>query len=222
MTDSSVPPAASQPPAPQHTQAHHAQLPILDKIQGFTKEVFDRSAKAAFGIGVVALILAIVLFAWPSVTLTVVGYVFAIYLLVTGCIQVFSTFGGALQPATGWWRFLSFVSGALSITLSVAAFRNVAASLVILAIFIGVGWLFAGITALAIWLDMPKGTPGKVWGVILAGLIIAAGVIVTVYPAEEVGELALIAGIMLIVVGVGEIFHGFQIRSTYNKVVPQV
>ncbi|TWS22419.1 HdeD family acid-resistance protein [Tsukamurella sputi] len=194
---------------------------IADDIRGFASEVAKRSWQTAIAVGAVAVILGIVLFAWPSPTLHVVAILFALYLLITGILQVVSTFG-ILQSQSFWWRLLTFLSGAVSIVLAIVAFRDVVESLVLLAIWIGVGWIFRGVAGLSLYTDFPKGAPGKVWGIILAVISIAAGAFVVIYPYDSIPSLVLATGIVLIVLGLVEIFHGIQIRSTINRLHPQV
>ena len=106
--------------------------------------------------------------------------------------------------------------------LAVVAFRDVVESLVLLAIWIGVGWIFRGVAGLSLYADLPKGAPGKVWGIILAIISIAAGAFVVIYPYDSIPSLVLATGIVLIALGLVEVFHGIQIRSTINRLRPQV
>ncbi|BDD80567.1 membrane protein [Tsukamurella pulmonis] len=194
---------------------------LAGDIRGFAAEVGKRSWQAAIAIGAVAAILGIVLLAWPQPTLHVVAILFALYLLITGVLQVVATFG-VLSSQSFWWRLLTFVSGAVSIVLAVVAFRDVVESLVLLAIWIGVGWVFRGVAGLSVYTSFPKGTPGKVWGIILAILSVVAGAFVVIYPYDSIPSLVLATGIVLIALGLVEIFHGIQIRSTINRLHPQV
>ncbi|NMD58542.1 MULTISPECIES: HdeD family acid-resistance protein [Tsukamurella] len=194
---------------------------IINDVRGFAADVAKRSWQTAIAIGAIAAILGIVLLAWPQPTLHVVAILFALYLLITGVLQVVSTFG-ILQSSGFWWRLLTFLSGAVSIVLAVVAFRDVVESLVLLAIWIGVGWIFRGVAGLSLYTDFPKGAPGKVWGIILAIISIAAGAFVVIYPYDSIPSLVLATGIVLIVLGLVEIFHGIQIRSNINRLHPQV
>ncbi|MGX9296620.1 HdeD family acid-resistance protein [Tsukamurella paurometabola] len=194
---------------------------IFDEVRGFAADVAKRSWQTAIAVGAIAAILGIVLLVWPDPTLHVVAILFALYLLITGVLQVVATFG-VLQSSGFWWRLLTFLSGVVSIVLAVIAFRNVVESLVMLAIWIGVGWIFRGIAGLSLYTDFPKGTPGKVWGIILAIISIAAGAFVVIYPYDSIPSLVLATGVVLIVLGVVEIVHGIQIRSNFNRLHPQV
>lgn len=189
---------------------------FIDDVRGFAADVAKRSWQAALTAGAVAALLGIVLLAWPKPTLHVVAILFALYLLITGVVQVVATFG-VLSSRSFWWRLLTFLSGAVSIVLAVVAFRNVVESLVMLAIWIGVGWIFRGIAGASLYADFPRGTPGKVWGIVLAAISIAAGAFVVIYPYDSIPSLVLATGIVLVVLGLVEIFHGLQIRSNINR-----
>ncbi|CAM3954906.1 HdeD family acid-resistance protein [Tsukamurella ocularis] len=194
---------------------------IIGDVRGFAADVAQRTWQSAIAIGAIAAILGIVLLAWPQPTLHVVAILFALYLLITGVLQVVATFG-VLSSQSFWWRLLTFLSGAISIVLAVVAFRDVVESLVLLAIWIGVGWIFRGIASLSLYNDFPKGAPGKVWGIILGILSVVAGAFVVIYPYDSIPSLVLATGIVLIALGLVEIFHGIQIRSTINRIRPQV
>lgn len=43
-----------------------------------------------------------------------------------------------------------------------------------------------------------------------------------IYPYDSIPSLVLATGIVLIALGLVEVFHGIQIRSTINRLRPQV
>ena len=87
--------------------------------------------------------------------------VFGVYLLVSGIAQAIAAFTVGVSPGS---RVLFFISGALSVALGYFAFRdfNNGAAVWMLAIWIGVGFIFQGVTATALAIDVPA-LPERGW-----------------------------------------------------------
>ncbi len=122
-----------------------------------------------------------------------------------------ATFGA--PDASGWWRFLTFVSGALSFILGIFALRNIGESLILLAIWIGISWIFRGIAGFSLYVGS-AGLPGRAAGILLSIVTVVAGVILIVSPVTSIATLALVTGILLIVVGVVEVIDAFTLKSS--------
>ena len=97
-------------------------------------------------IGVLAVVLGVIVLAWPGKTLLVAGALFGIYLVVSGVGYVFAAFGTHGGAAM---RVLSFLTGIVSLVLGFFCFRDRLESVLLLGIWIGVSWLFRGFTLLA-------------------------------------------------------------------------
>ncbi len=178
-------------------------------------DVVDRTWKSLLAIGLVSIIMGLIVLFWPGPTLFVVAILFAIYLIISGLFLVVSTFGAA--DHTGWWRLLSFVAGVLSIILGVIAIRNPAESIILLAIWIGIAWIFRGVGGLS-WYSSAPDLPGRGAGIFLALVTLIAGIVLIVWPASSIGTLVWVAGILLIVVGVVEVIDAFSLKSSAAKV----
>ncbi|WP_035719478.1 HdeD family acid-resistance protein [Gordonia shandongensis] len=174
-------------------------------------EVAHRTWQSLLGIGVVSVLLGVIVLVWPAPTLLVAAILFGAYLLVSGVFQIAATFG--VQAVSGWWRLLTFISGVISVGLGFVAFRNIAASVVLLAIWIGIGWVFRGCANLAVAVDMPKGTPGRGWAIFLGALTLIAGGVLVTSPIDTIGTLVVVSGVMLVAVGVSEIVNALALRS---------
>ena len=88
--------------------------------------------------------LGVIVLAWPGKTLLVAGVLFGIYLVVSGVGYVFAAFGTHAGAAM---RVLSFLTGVVSLVLGFFCFRDKLESILLLALWIGIGWLFRGVTA---------------------------------------------------------------------------
>ncbi|WNJ56209.1 DUF308 domain-containing protein [Nocardia seriolae] len=89
--------------------------------------------------GVLSVLLGVVVLAWPGPTLVVAGVAFGIYLVASGLLQLISAFG---LHADAGLRILAFISGILSLVLGYFCFNSTLESILLLAIWIGISWLF--------------------------------------------------------------------------------
>jgi len=186
--------AASQVPTP---------LP-----EGPLQRLAHAAWQALLAAGLASLILGAVVFAWPEQTLRVVGVLFGLYLLIIGVVQLVAAFGTHAATAL---RVLAFISGALCVLLGLLCFRSAAQSLLLLALWIGIGWLFRGITQAAAAASDPD-MPARGWQATAGVLNAVAGVFLMVWPVASIAALTVLAGCCLVVLGLMEIVTAFRIR----------
>jgi uncharacterized membrane protein HdeD (DUF308 family) len=127
---------------------------------------------------------------------------------VNGVQQVFFAF--SLEVSAGG-RVLLFISGAASLILAVLAFRHLYDAVLLLAIWIGVGFIFRGVATTVSAISDPT-LPGRGWNVFVGAISLVAGVVIMASPFESIQTLALVVGIWLVVLGVMEIVAAFAIR----------
>ena len=163
--------------------------------------------------GLAAIALGVLVLAWPVQTLRVVGVLFGIYLLATGVFQLAAAFGTHVPRHL---RVLHFVAGALFILLGLVCFRGTLQSILLLALWIGFGWLLRGIMVTATAVSA-EDIPARGWQ-IFSGIIMAlAGIVLIVSPFSSIAALALVVGIMAIVVGAVEVFHAVKMRVELGR-----
>jgi uncharacterized membrane protein HdeD (DUF308 family) len=150
--------------------------------------------------GVAAIALGVLVLVWPGPTLVVIGVLFGIYLLVTGFFQLMEGFA---PHVPGHLRALTLISGAFSVLLGLICFRGAAESILLLAIWIGFGWLLRGTMEIANGISARRG-----WLVFVGAITLIAGIVLIVSPFGSLLTLTLVAGIWLVVVGVIELVHG--------------
>ena len=159
--------------------------------------------------GILALILGVLVFVRPGAAIIVTAIFFGAYLLVTGISQlvlalsVRSSFGA---------RLLLFIGGAAALALAVLCFINLQNSIDLLAIWIGVGFIFRGVTTLMSAISDPS-LPGRVWEIIVGIVSVIAGIIMVTAPLEGLVAVTQVTGIILGVIGVVEIITAFGIRK---------
>lgn len=182
-----------------------------------TGETYDeRDALALVGrswwlllaVGVLTVLLGLACVLWTAKTVTVLAVLFGLYLLVSGIFQLAQSFSRVEH------RGLLAISGILSVILAVYMFKaihndNEAA---LLALFIGIAWLFRGIVELIVGLQS-KGVEGRGWLVTGGVLLILGALVIFVYPDLAIGTIVWISGIMLLVVGISEIVGAFQVKK---------
>ena len=180
-------------------------------------DVIHRIWTSAIVFGALAVILGVVILVWPGPSIVVAAALFGVYLVMSGVAMVILAF--ALPAASGASRFLYFISGAVSVILGILAFRHFGEgyAILLLAIWIAVGFIFRGVSAVALAISYPR-FPGRGWSIFFGIISMLAGVVVLAYPFDSIVTLALVVGIWLIILGVMEVISAFGMRSDAKKV----
>lgn len=165
--------------------------------------------KSALISGLLAVALGAAVLAWPGITILVAAIAFGAYLLISGIGQV--VFAFSLHISAGG-RVLAFISGAASLVLAVLAFRHIGDAVLLLAIWIGIGFIFRGVATTVSAISDPT-LPARGWNIFLGIISLIAGFVVLGSPIESIGTLALVTGIWLVVTGVAEVITAFGIRK---------
>ncbi|MEU8897403.1 HdeD family acid-resistance protein [Nocardia sp. NPDC048505] len=163
--------------------------------------------------GVLSAALGVLILAWPGQTAVVAGVIFGVYLLVSGVLQLLAAFGA---PARAGLRVLAFISGVLSIIIGLCCFRDQFAAVWLLGLWIGIGWLFRGITSLMSAVSEPR-LPGRGWMGVFGALTAIAGIVLVIWPFESAVTLAWVAGIWLVALGIMEIITAFRVRTDARR-----
>ncbi len=164
--------------------------------------------------GILSLILGVLVLAWPGRTVLVAAIVFGFYLLLTGIARVIFAF--SLHVSAGS-RILLFISGAASLILAVLAFRHFGNAILLLAIWIGVGFIFRGVATAISAISDPT-LPGRAWSIFVGVISLLAGIVVLASPFQSIAILALVVGVWFVVIGVFEIVSSFGIRKASKTV----
>ncbi|HTY30434.1 HdeD family acid-resistance protein [Mycobacterium sp.] len=169
-------------------------------------------------IGVVAIALGIIVLVWPGKTLAVAGVLFGVYLIVSGIGYMFAAFGVHMGAAM---RVLAFIAGAVSVVLGVFCFRDKLESIWLLALWIGISWVFRGISLLGAALSFDQ-MPGRGWQILAGLIIVAGGVVLIIYPIDSIEILTLVVGCWLIAIGIVDCISAFQLRHQAKQVAKTV
>jgi uncharacterized membrane protein HdeD (DUF308 family) len=172
--------------------------------------------KSAAVSGLLAIVLGVAIVAWPGISIVIAAIFFGAGLLVNGIQQVFFAF--SLHVSAGG-RVLLFISGAASLILAIMAFRHLGNAVLLLAIWIGVGFIFRGVATAVSAISDPT-LPGRGWNTFVGVISLVAGIVVLASPFESIGTLALVVGIWLIVIGVMEVVAAIAIRKATGAAAP--
>ena len=204
-------------------------MPILiNDIQMTTtdKPVFEGSlhqlARNAWQVlvltGLLAVAVGVIVLVWPGKTLLVAGVLFGIYLVFSGIGYLFAAFGTHGGAAM---RVLTFLTGVVSLVLGFFCFRDKFEAVWLLALWIGISWVFRGVTLLAAALSFDH-LPGRGWQALSGLIVIIGGAVLIIYPNDSIVILALVAGWWLIVIGIMDVITAFQVRNRAKHVAKSI
>ena len=183
-----------------------------DEAKGVVKPLLGQQLwKWTLAAGVLTIVLGGIVLAWPGPTLLVASTLFGVYLLLTGFVGLFMAF---TLPRSAGMRVLLFISGILSVVLAILSFRHFgdAYAILLLSLWIGIGFIFQGVSAIAAAIG-ESNLPGRGWSVVLGVISVIAGLVILVWPFDSIVVLVVVAGVWLVILGVVEIIHSFQIRK---------
>jgi uncharacterized membrane protein HdeD (DUF308 family) len=165
-------------------------------------------------LGVVAVVVGVIVIAWPEATVKVVAVLFGINLLIDGIMRVLQAI---LTPvASPAARILYGLLGAVCIVIGVLCLRNLLQTVTVLVLLVGLSWLLAGIFEIIAALS--SGAPSR-WTARTAldlgtGIVaLLAGIVVLAYPELSLGTLVILLGASLLVYGVVSVLSAFRIRG---------
>ncbi|MGR6971428.1 HdeD family acid-resistance protein [Streptomyces cynarae] len=221
MTDAPTGP----PGGPEYDDRHvhaargtHATRPAWDLQEPPFEGPLHVLARTAWQVvlltGIASLILGVLVLVWPGPSLLAAGVLFGVYLLVSGVFQLAAAFG---THRTTSLRVLAFISGAVSILLGLFCFRSRLESVLLLALWIGIGWLIRGITHTMAAAHDPA-VPARGWQIFLGVVTFVAGIVLIVSPFRSIAVLTLVAGWWLVVVGIVEIVTAVRIRGGARRI----
>ena len=159
-------------------------------------------------IGIVSVAIGAIVLYYPGKSLVVAGVLFGIYLVVSGVGYMFAAFGTHAGAAM---RVLAFLTGAVSLVLGFFCFRDKFEAVMLLALWIGISWVFRGMTLLATALSFDH-LPARGWQALSGVIIVIGGGVLIVSPIDSIEILTLVAGCWLIAIGIMDVISALQVR----------
>jgi uncharacterized membrane protein HdeD (DUF308 family) len=185
-----------------------------------TTALLPHAWKAALASGLIAIILGVLILMWPSISILVASVLFGVYLLAIGCAQVFAA---STLPVSAGSRILLFIGAGAALIVAILTFRHFgqAYSVLLLAIWIAIGFIFRGVAMTVAAISQP-GLPARGWQVFFGILSLLAGVIVLAAPFPSIVTLAIAVGVSLIVIGAFEVISAVRMRGEMQRVPVRV
>ncbi len=189
-----------QPGQPgQHGQQGWSEVSATPADGAMFGPDFARSAWPAFmAAGIGAIVVGILLLAWPKATLTIVAVLIGASLIVAGLLRLIDGF--TAHEASGGRRVAYVLIGLLAIIIGLYCIRHYNVTIAVLAIIVGLFWVLHGIADVAAGL-FGGSFPGRGLTVVAGVLSLAAGLIVLFWPTISLTILVAVIGIWLIVYG---------------------
>jgi len=171
--------------------------------------------KTVLARGLLTLILGAAVLVWPDKSIDLASVLFGVFLVVSGATEIVLAFTPDVNAGT---RVLLFISGALSLVLGVLAFRYLEQGYAtwLMAIWIGVGFIFAGVTEIALAIE-ESGLPDRGWLIFTGVLSMIAGVVVLLWPFASISVLAIVVGIWLVILGIAEIVWALRAHKATTE-----
>jgi uncharacterized membrane protein HdeD (DUF308 family) len=168
--------------------------------------------------GILTLLAAVAVLAWPGETLLVAAVLFGFQLIVSGIFR-FVTALSIDDHLAGGARVLLALLGVLSVIVGLWAVRHVLLTLLALTVFLGIFWVVNGFIEIFTALSH-RGLPQRGWTAIMGVLSVLAGLVVLSYPGLSLLGLATVLGVWLAIFGVMEITAAFRIRGAGHPATP--
>jgi uncharacterized membrane protein HdeD (DUF308 family) len=166
--------------------------------------------------GSLAVVLGVLILAWPQPSVVAAAVLFGVYLVVSGVALLFLTFS---MPTSAGTRFLNLIIGIVSVALGILAFRHFGEgyAVLLLAVWVATGFIIRGLFFTASAISIPR-FPGRGWAIVFGSICVIAGFVMLAYPFDSIETLVLVVGTWLTVLGATEVIAGLGMRSDVKKV----
>lgn len=169
-------------------------------------------------VGALAVVLGIVSFAMPGVTLISMVAAFGAYSLVTGIVELAAGFSRETAEALGSTaRTYLIVTGVLSVVAALVTFFYPAITLLALYTIIGAWAVLAGITTIASAV-VHREHRSHTWLVALGGAVsVVFGAYMFLRPAVGLVALAYALGTFAIIYGISMLVGSYQLKQLHDR-----
>ena len=162
--------------------------------------------------GVVSVTLGLILIIWPDATLYIVAVLIGLWLILSGAVRVAQA---AFIPEgrSAGARVLQAIAGIVFIVVGVLCMKNLTTSLTLLALVIGIAWLFGGVVEVFAAFSPAMHGWGRVGGIVLGVIAIAAAITILVWPEPSLRVIVWITGLWLLALGLVQLFLAWRARK---------
>lgn len=182
---------------------------------------FDEQTKNMWWVlvitGVLSVIFGFVAIIWPGLTIGVLAILFAVYLGVTGIVDIVN---GIRRFGSGFFgAMLTVLVGILALGVSVYLLRNVGSGLAVatLVLLIALSFIVRGVIGIVVAFADPDYRATRWINVITGGLSILAGMVIVWYPQAATLAWVWVVGLFALVSGALQIGLGFTAKDHLEK-----
>ena len=165
---------------------------------------------AGIGMGALSIVVGILVLAWPGATLLVVAVLFGIQLIVLGALRIALSSVAPADPP--WLKPLAIAMGVLTVIAGIICLLRPGTSLLVIAIFLAIGWIFEGIAALAQAFLADRSVGARIFFIISGIISVVAGLVVAIFPGSSLALLTRFGGILLVIIGIAEVAAAVMAR----------
>jgi len=170
-------------------------------------EEIGRSWAWVLFFGFLTLVIGILVMVWPQETLKVLAILFGLQLLIMGIFSLARAFSSSEQHRV-WSVFL----GIFSIIVAIIMFRNVAETVVVLTLILGIYWVIYGIVQFVMAVG-DKTYEARGFTIFMSIITVIAGIVLVAWPIDSITVLAWITGVWLAILGILGIVLAFMVRG---------
>ena len=165
--------------------------------------------------GIVGIVVGIVAFLWPGITIAALVVIFGAYAIVDGITNL--VLGFSRTGAHGRWAHV--LQGVVGIAAGVLTFMWPAISALVLILFIGAWAIITGIFEIAAAIRLRQVITGE-WMLVLSGIVsILFGILVFAFPLAGAVGISWILGVYAMTAGIILVSLGVKLRKLVGATV---
>ena len=165
--------------------------------------------------GVLAILLGVLALANPGTTAATLVLWIAIFLIIDGALALLTTIARWKEHEDKW---LHVAEGVLSILLGILILNAPEMTLFLVVLYAAVWSIMAGITRIAMAIQLRKEIEGETWLALSGLLSIVFGILVIAQPGIGLATIMWMLGLFLVLAGVVLIALGLKVKKLAGKV----
>ncbi|MCU1643795.1 MAG: hypothetical protein JWN03_4070 [Nocardia sp.] len=180
-----------------------------NRIEGRTAVFADWAWQALLVVGGCSVLVGVTLAVWPNKSEVVEGILCGLVLLATAGVQFVVAFGANIATPL---KVLEFFSGLTALLLALWCI-NSGQWVLLLALWIGMGWMVRGVVQaiVAAWSDEFTGSG---WQEVFGLCTTVVGAVVAVGPFQSTVSLSVAVGLFTVVLGITEMSTAARVERT--------
>ena len=163
--------------------------------------------------GVLLIIFALFAFFNPGASAATLAMWFALLIIIDGMASTITAIGSWKQREDKW---LFLAEGLISLAFGLILFMTPGVTLLIVSLFIGFWFVFAGVSRIAKAIQLRKEIEGEGWMILGGAISVLFGLLIFARPLLGIGYLMYIIGFFALLIGVLLIVVSLKIRKGKN------